>query len=87
MCSTKLDKCLECSAVKRLQSHYKVAWQRGYNIGYNGAGVDAKHALEALRKEQQGRLDDNATFTEEILRLEERVEFLEGLVRRYESDE
>ena len=71
------------SQLKLVQSHAKAAldklperWNLGFQSGLKQAIPYEKELLTALAAEKRARQDDNATFTTEIMRLEE-----EGVVK------
>jgi len=70
----------EVNPIQRLQSIAKSAldklperWNMGFQAGLKQAIPYENEMLAALKEEREARKNDNAVFTDEILRLEEQV--------------
>lgn len=50
--------------IKLLQDYCRSAWSRGFRTGRASMEQNVAQAVEALNRERQGRLEDNAKFTE-----------------------
>lgn len=76
-------------SLKVVQGHAKTAmdklpskWNEGFQAGLKQSASYVDELREERRVERQGRKDDNAAFTAEILRLEAELERLRGIEKQ-----
>ncbi len=60
-------------AIKLLQFHCAKRFNAGLQVGLNSNNQGLKEATAEIARLRKQLSDDNATFTEEIMRLEERL--------------